>query len=68
MTDTTTKPDLSKDAPTQWPPKAHVIRREDHPPKEGTIALCGAKLMGIDLDNVSVNKICEKCLEILAGR
>ncbi len=61
---TDTKPDLSSDAPTQWPPKAHLIRRKDHPPKEGTIALCGAKMMGIDLDGAAVNGVCPKCLDV----
>lgn len=61
---TKTKPELSGDAPASWPPKAHLIRRKDHPPKEGTIALCGAKMMGIDLDGASVNKVCPKCIDV----
>lgn len=50
--------------PSHWPPVAHLIRREDHPPKEGTIALCGAKLMGIDLHKTNVGKVCDECKRI----
>ncbi len=61
---TQTKTKLDDAALTSWPPKAHLIRREDHPPAEGTRALCGAKLMGIDLDGASVKQPCKKCVEI----
>ena len=58
-----TEPVLS-DAPPCWPPLAHLIREEDQPVKPGTIALCGAKLMGIDLGGVSQARVCAKCVEI----
>jgi hypothetical protein len=60
---TTTQPDLG-DAPPCWPPKAHIIRKQDQPAREGTRALCGARLMGIDLDNAAANQVCDKCVEI----
>lgn len=53
------------DTLTQWPPKAHIVRREDLPAKEGTIALCGAKLMGMDLKGNVLKSNCEKCLKIM---
>lgn len=61
-----TEPATLPDAPTldQWPPVAHVIRREDHPPKEGTRALCGKKLMGVDLDGMRNVTVCKRCAEI----
>ena len=49
-----------------WPPEAHLVERWQQPVKEGTIAICGAKLMGIDLQHVDC-KVCEKCLEIARG-
>lgn len=63
QTETDVQPDLG-DAPPCWPPKAHIIRKKDQPAKEGTIALCGAKLMGIDLDNAAANQVCDKCVAI----
>lgn len=67
-TSTTIKPKLSGDELTQWPPKAHIVRRKDLPVKEGTTALCGAKMMGIDLGDLSANmKACPKCSEIAQG-
>lgn len=48
-----------------WPPVSHIIRREDIPPKEGTVALCGEKLMGIDLQGDTRKASCKKCLEIM---
>lgn len=61
-TQTITEPMLDE-APPSWPPLAHLIRKEDEPVKEGTIALCGVKLMGIELGRLSQasGKICEKC-------
>lgn len=67
MTKTTiTEPEVEPmidEVPPSWPPLAHLIRKEDQPVKEGTIALCGAKLMGVDLGSVNKasGKICEKC-------
>jgi len=60
-TSTETKPQLGMPS-DQWPPLAHIERKSDGPLKEGKLALCGAKLMGIPLDNASA--ICEKCIEI----
>jgi hypothetical protein len=48
-----------------WPPVSHIIHRKDMPPKEGTVALCGAKLMGIDLQGNVRKASCKKCLEIM---
>jgi len=61
---------LVKDAPklddvlNQWPPKSHIIHKRDQPAREGTIALCGAKLMGIDLGNLkdATGIICDDCV------
>ena len=64
MTKTTiTVEPMLDEAPPSWPPLAHLIRNEDRPVKEGTIALCGAKLMGIDLGNLNntSGKTCKKC-------
>lgn len=61
MTTTTiteTKPVLD-DAPPCWPPVSHIIRKEDEPVKPGTIALCGEKLMGLDLGWGRAS--CKKC-------
>ena len=58
---------MTDEAPPSWPPLAHIIRNEDKPAKEGTIAICGAKLMGVDLGNLNraTGKVCEKCVEIV---
>lgn len=67
ITEPEVQPDLGE-APPCWPPLAHLIRKEDEPVKEGSIALCGTKLMGIDLGrvrNAGANvKICEKCRQV----
>ncbi len=59
---TQTLPEI--EAPSSWPPQAHLIREKDRPTKEGTIALCGAKLMGVDLKDTAVSNVCKKCAEI----
>ncbi len=59
---TETKTKLDDGTLDQWPPLAHMIQREDVPAKEGTIALCGAKLMGITLPAGSTT--CKKCIEV----
>lgn len=64
-TKTTTEPVLDE-APACWPPVAHLIRKEDRPCKPGTIALCGAKMMGHDLDSADVRRACPKCLDAAA--
>lgn len=53
------------EAPPCWPPVSHIIRKEDEPAREGTIALCGAKLMGIELGSLLTHKgpVCPKCYE-----
>lgn len=61
MTQTKTKPSVGG-PPSQWPPLAHKIR-PGQKLEPGTIALCGAKLMGIKLDSAS--KVCAKCEEIM---
>ena len=66
MTDTITitKPKTTDDTLSQWPPKAHLIRRKDMPATEGTIALCGAKLMGMDLDGDVLKGSCKECIAV----
>jgi hypothetical protein len=64
MTQTETEP-VTADPLDCWPPKAHIVRREDLPAKEGTIALCGAKLMGMDLQGNVLKAQCDKCQEIM---
>lgn len=63
-TETVTEP-ITSDPLDCWPPKAHIVRKEDLPAKEGTIALCGAKLMGIDLQGNTLKAQCEKCRAIM---
>lgn len=55
---------LLGDAPPAWPPVQHIIHEADRPPREGTIALCGAKLMGIDLGRLrdARGEVCAKCV------
>lgn len=62
-TETLTEP-VTADAPPCWPPLQHIIRNEDKPAREGTIALCGAKLMGIDLGRLrdAQGEVCSKCV------
>ena len=43
-----------------WPPLAHLCREK--PAKKGSLALCGAKLEGINLADAS--KVCTKCIKI----
>ena len=57
--------EVKTDTISQWPPKAHIVRRKDLPAKEGTIALCGAKLMGMDLKGDVQKANCDKCLKIM---
>ena len=64
-TETITDPEVVLDgAPPCWPPVAHLIRKEDEPAREGTVAFCGAKLMGIDLGRLRTHngKVCEQCV------
>lgn len=62
---TTTKTEPKTSEPIgQWPPLAHLVHKDNLPAKDGDLALCGAKLMGLnDLDDSS--HICEKCIKIL---
>ena len=53
----------STEAPDCWPPLAHLIEKDQFPVKPGTVALCGARLMGIDLRNTDC-KVCARCVEI----
>jgi hypothetical protein len=61
-TETKPKPVLSDGTMNQWPPLAHIERKSAGPLREGKLALCGAKLMGIRLPDAT--KVCEKCIEI----
>jgi len=61
-TELDTKPMTSDGAPPQWPPLAHIERKSDGPLVEGKLALCGAKLMGIELNDAT--KVCTKCVRI----
>lgn len=68
MTDTKTKPSTG-DTIGQWPPQAHIFKSHGvtaSKPKEGDVALCGAKLMGLDLPTAT--KVCEECLKIAKGK
>lgn len=60
-TETVTEP---VDAPPCWPPVQHIVHESDRPVREGTIALCGAKLMGIDLGRLreARGEVCSKCV------
>lgn len=65
---TTTEPvvePLTGNAPPCWPPVQHIVRNEDKPVREGTLALCGEKLMGLDLGalRTASGEVCAKCLE-----
>lgn len=69
ITEPETKPKLDDGAPLdQWPPVAHLLRKEDLPARPGSIAMCGAKLMGEHLGLLGNDgarfKICSKCEEI----
>jgi hypothetical protein len=59
---TSTEAKLDYGTMNQWPPLAHIERKSDGPLREGKLALCGAKLMGIPLDDA--HKVCEECIEI----
>jgi len=65
---TTTKPEPRLDDCTmnQWPPLAHIADKPQGTVKEGDRALCGAKLMGINLPNA--REVCGKCIEIAERR
>lgn len=68
MSSTATEPvveSLLGDAPPCWPPVQHIVRNEDRPVKDGTLALCGEKLMGLDLGSLrnASGEVCSKCLE-----
>lgn len=64
---------LLGDTPPCWPPVQHIVRNEDRPVREGTLALCGEKLMGLDLGALrdAKGEVCAKCAEAFlreAGR
>lgn len=65
MTQETLTEPATADPLTCWPPKSHIVRKEDLPAKEGTVALCGAKLMGMDLQGNTLKAQCDKCQEIM---
>lgn len=58
---TDTQPQIDDGTLTHWPPVAHIARGKD--PREGDEALCGARLMGLKLDDAS--KVCEECRRVL---
>ena len=60
MTQLDTKPTTSNGTGNVWPPLAHLCREK--PAKKGSLALCGAKLEGINLTDAS--KVCTKCIAI----
>lgn len=64
-TEVETEPKLGE-APPCWPPVAHMIHKKDEPVREGSIALCGVKLMGLDLGRLKnhTGDICPKCVEV----
>ena len=64
-TDLDTDPTTGTDAPDAWPPLAHIFAGP-FPVKPGDKALCGVKLMGIDLRGTDC-KTCGKCVEIARG-
>lgn len=59
---TETKPDLGTPS-DHWPPVAHLRDKRD---PDSRYAICGAKLMGIELDDAE--KVCVKCLEEMKRR
>lgn len=60
---TETKTEIEPTTGDVWPPLAHITIK-NRPVKPGDRALCGAKLMGIDLEGMHCNQICRKCEEI----
>lgn len=67
MNDTEIKTDVDTEAPDVWPPLAHIFEGARRV-RKGDIALCGAKLMGIDLEGATQGKVCAKCAELAAKR
>jgi hypothetical protein len=57
-----TETQLDDGTMSEWPPLAHIHDKREGKLKEGKLALCGAKLMGLDLPDAV--KVCEKCIEI----
>ncbi len=45
-----------------WPPLAHIFDHSKGEVKEGDLALCGAKLMGLHLPDAT--EVCKKCIRI----
>lgn len=64
-TETLVEPKLG-DAPPCWPPVQHIHDKRTGPLKEGALALCGEKLMGVFLSRIqdARGKVCERCVEI----
>lgn len=49
-----------------WPPVIHIVDKpKNEPVVAGDIAICGAKLMGIEFEPGTVTITCEKCKEIM---
>ena len=64
---TTELQEAPAEAPSHWPPVAHIVKKGDEG-REGKRALCGAKMLGIDLEGTEVSKVCDKCRRILESR
>jgi hypothetical protein len=66
MTEEQVSTEVSTDAPTHWPPLAHIWRKTGSQPKKGDVALCGAKLMGLTLPDAT--KVCRECVELFRAQ
>ena len=68
MSKTATKPETTSDTLSQWPPQAHIAEvKNGEVVKEGDVALCGVKLMGLDLKNIAQKAVCKECMAIAKG-
>ena len=61
-TELETKPLDKVDTDACWPPLAHIVEGDA---KEGDLALCGYKIMGVMMDDAT--KVCKKCVKIWQG-
>ncbi len=53
-----TLPSPSETVLAQWPPEVHIVFGNVAPGKR---ALCGARLMGIDMTGTPDREVCTKC-------
>lgn len=67
METTTIAPPSPSTAPAEpmaaWPPLAHILPHS-RPVTPGEKALCGARMMGIDLGFGNVPNVCKRCIEL----